>query len=71
MIAKNRGRVLLVAAMVLVVPALSWGSGFALFEVGGIPHLLEVTPYVWSVTRLDSGATSPKVVLLLAAVLLQ
>ena len=35
MIAKNRGRVLLVAAMVLVVPALSWGSGFALFEVGG------------------------------------
>jgi long-chain fatty acid transport protein len=34
-IAKNRGRVLLVAAMVLVVPALSWGSGFALFEVGG------------------------------------
>ena len=35
MIAKNRGRVLLVAAMVLVAPALSWGSGFALFEVGG------------------------------------
>ncbi len=35
MIAKNRGRVLLVAAMVLVAPALGWGSGFALFEVGG------------------------------------
>jgi long-chain fatty acid transport protein len=34
-IAKNRGRVLLVAAMVLVAPALAWGSGFALFEVGG------------------------------------
>jgi hypothetical protein len=34
-IAKNRGRVLLVAAMVLVAPALGWGSGFALFEVGG------------------------------------
>ena len=35
MIAKNRGRVLLVAAMVLVAPALGWASGFALFEVGG------------------------------------
>ncbi|MEJ2582317.1 MAG: outer membrane protein transport protein [Acidobacteriota bacterium] len=35
MIPKNRRRVLLVAAMVLVAPALSWGSGFALFEVGG------------------------------------
>ena len=35
MIAKNRGRVLLVAVMVLVAPALSWGAGFALFEVGG------------------------------------
>jgi long-chain fatty acid transport protein len=34
-IAKNRGRVLLVVAMVLVAPVLSWGSGFALFEVGG------------------------------------
>jgi long-chain fatty acid transport protein len=34
-IAKNRGRVLLVAAMVLAVPALGWSSGFALFEVGG------------------------------------
>jgi long-chain fatty acid transport protein len=34
-IAKNRGRVLLVVAMVLVAPALGWGSGFALFEVGG------------------------------------
>jgi long-chain fatty acid transport protein len=34
-IAKNRGRVLLVVAMVLAVPTLSWGSGFALFEVGG------------------------------------
>ena len=35
MIAKNRGRVLLVVAMVLVAPAIGWGSGFALFEVGG------------------------------------
>ena len=35
MIAKNRGRVLLVVAMVLVAPALGWSSGFALFEVGG------------------------------------
>ena len=35
MIAKNRGRVLLVTAMVLVAPALASGSGFALFEVGG------------------------------------
>ena len=35
MIAKNRGRVLLVAAMVLVAPVLGWGAGFALFEVGG------------------------------------
>jgi long-chain fatty acid transport protein len=34
-IAKNCGRVLLVAAMFLVAPAVSWGSGFALFEVGG------------------------------------
>jgi len=34
-IAKNRGRVLLVAVMVLMAPALSWGAGFALFEVGG------------------------------------
>jgi long-subunit fatty acid transport protein len=34
-IAKNRGRVLLVAAMVFVAPTLAWGSGFALFEVGG------------------------------------
>jgi long-chain fatty acid transport protein len=34
-IAKNRGRVLLVAAIVLVAPTLGWGSGFALFEVGG------------------------------------
>jgi long-chain fatty acid transport protein len=34
-IAKNRGRVLLVAAVVLTAPVLGWGSGFALFEVGG------------------------------------
>jgi len=34
-IAKNRGRVLLVAAIVLVAPALGWSAGFALFEVGG------------------------------------
>jgi long-chain fatty acid transport protein len=34
-IAKNRGRVLLVTAMVLVAPVLGWGAGFALFEVGG------------------------------------
>jgi long-chain fatty acid transport protein len=35
MIAKNHGRVLLVAAMIVVAPSLGWGSGFALFEVGG------------------------------------
>jgi long-chain fatty acid transport protein len=34
-IAKNRGHVVLVAAMLLVAPGLVWGSGFALFEVGG------------------------------------
>jgi len=34
-IAKNRGRILLVAVMVLVAPALGWSAGFALFEVGG------------------------------------
>lgn len=35
MIAKKRGRVLLVVAVVVVAPCLGWGSGFALFEVGG------------------------------------
>lgn len=35
MIAVNRRRMLLVTAALIAVPALSWGSGFALFEVGG------------------------------------
>ncbi len=35
MIAKNRGRIVLVAAMLVVAPSLGWSSGFALFEVGG------------------------------------
>ena len=35
MIATNRKCVLMLAAALLAMPALSWGSGFALFEVGG------------------------------------
>ena len=34
MIAKNRRHALLVATVLLVMPSLAWGSGFALFEVG-------------------------------------
>jgi len=34
MIAKSGKKILLVAAVLLVVPSLSWGSGFSLFEVG-------------------------------------
>ena len=35
MIAKNHRHTLLVAVALLVMPSLTWGSGFALFEVGG------------------------------------
>ena len=35
MIAMNRRHLLLVAAVLVAAPALTWGSGFALFEVGG------------------------------------
>jgi len=35
MIAKNHRHALLVAAVLLIMPSLTWGSGFALFEVGG------------------------------------
>lgn len=35
MITTNRRSVLMVAVVLLVMPTLSWGSGFALFEVGG------------------------------------
>jgi len=34
MIAKNGRQIFLVAAVLVVVPSLSWGSGFSLFEVG-------------------------------------
>ena len=34
MITLNRRRVLLVAAVVVAAPAMTWGSGFSLFEVG-------------------------------------
>ena len=35
MIATNRRQILVVAAVLLIAPSLTWGSGFALFEVGG------------------------------------
>ena len=35
MITVNRKRMLVAAAVLFLVPSLTWGSGFALFEVGG------------------------------------